>query len=131
MEGRQEDSSFDQETRNRANPRSTAALFQGNWSQLLNCCCEWNISPSKATITQIAEFLYLQRKVKLSVPVVTGCHAVLSHVFSLAGIALAAILIIIKTFSSFKKTCPPREVKPPEQNLSLVLRSLIVFLMYP
>ena len=37
---------------------------------------------------------------------------------------LAVSRIISKIFSSFKKTCPLREVKPPEWNLFLVLRSL-------
>ena len=57
-------------------------------------------------------------------PAVTDCHAIFSHVFSLAGKDLAAICIISRTLSSLEKTCPPREVKPPVWKLSLVLRSL-------
>ena len=49
---------------------------------------------------------------------------VLSHVFFLADIDLASILIISRAISSFKKICPLREVKPLEWNLSLDLRSL-------
>ena len=42
----------------------------------------------------------------------------------MAGTNLVANKIISRKFSSFEKTCPPREVKPPEWNLSLALWSL-------
>ena len=61
----------------------------------------------------LAKFLlYVQRELKLLVPVVKGYHAALGHVFSLAGKDLAANCIISRMFSSFEKTCPLRDVKP-------------------
>ena len=50
--------------------------------------------------------------------------AAFNHVFSLSGMDLVANKVISRMFSSFKKTCPPRETKPPEWNLSLVLGAL-------
>ena len=73
---------------------------------------------------QIAEFLYLLRELKLPVLAVKGYQSALKHVFSLAGANLAASKIFSRMFSSFKKTCPPRGVKPLEWNLSVVLRNL-------
>ena len=99
---------------------STAGRYQRKWSRFFHWCRGWYISLHKATIPQTAESLFLQRGLKLSVPAVKGYCAALNHVFSLAGKDLATNRII----SSFQKTCPPRNVKPPEQNLSLVLRSL-------
>ena len=83
------------------------------------------ISPCKATVLQLAEFfLYQQRELKPSVPVVKGYQVALNHVFSLAGMDLTANEIISRMLSSFKKIYLPGEVKPLEWNLSLVLRSL-------
>ena len=53
-----------------------------------------------------------------------GYCATLNHVFSLAGVIMAANCIVSRMFCSFEKSCPPCEVKPPEWNLSLVLWSL-------
>ena len=57
-------------------------------------------------------------------PPVKGNHAALNHAFSLAGKDLAASRVIRRAFHSFEKTCPSRVVRPPEWNLSLVLKSL-------
>ena len=48
----------------------------------------------------------------------------LTMFFSLTGMDLAAHEIFSRMFSSFKKSCLPRELKPQEWNLSLVFRSL-------
>ena len=44
--------------------------------------------------------------------------------FSLAGMDLVANKIISQLFNAFKKTCPSREVKPPEWDLCMVLKIL-------
>ena len=54
----------------------------------------------------------------------------LNHVLSLGGKDMAASSIISGMFNSFK-TCPPREVKLPEWNLSLLPRSLTCSLHEP
>ena len=77
----------------------------------------------KATILQVAEFfLYLHKGLKLAVSVIKRYRAGLNHVFTLAKIL--PLTGIGKMFSSSEKSCPPREIKLPEWNLSLVLRSL-------
>ena len=67
--------------------------------------------------------MYLQRELKLSIPAVQGYRSAFKLVFSLADTDLTA-KSYGRMFSSFEKTCPPMEVKPPEWNLSLVLSSL-------
>ena len=54
----------------------------------------------------------------------SGSQIMKFYFFFFAGINLAASNIMNKMFSSFEKTCPLREVKLPELNPSLVLRSL-------
>ena len=68
-------------------------------------------------------FLYLLRELKLLVFAVKGYHAAVNHVL-LAEVDLAANQIISRMSRSFEKPCPPREVKPPEWKLSLVLMIL-------
>ena len=61
---------------------------------------------------------------KLSLPEIKCCRAALNHVFALAGIDLAANRVINRMFRSFEKNLLSREIKLPEWNLSLVVRSL-------
>ena len=65
---------------------------------------------------------YLCGELKLSVASVKGYRAALNHVFSLAGVYLAANHVISPMFCGFEKSCPPHEIGPPDWNLSLVLR---------
>ena len=60
----------------------------------------------------------------LSVPAVKGYWAALNHVFSLTGMDLAASSDVSCMFQNFKRSCPPREIRPLDWNLSLVLRCL-------
>ena len=104
---------------------STAAVYLGNWSRVFHWCFGRNLAPCKPTIQQIAEFfLYLHHDLKLLVPSVKGYCAALNHVFLLTRVDLAANKVIGRVLHSFEKSCPPREIWPPELNLSLVLRSL-------
>ena len=103
---------------------STPAVYQGKWSQFFHWCHGWNLSPCKAIFQQIMEFfLYLSNELKLLVPAVKDYGAALKHVFSLAGLDLAANCIICRMFQSFEQSRPPREVRPPDWNISLVLQS--------
>ena len=71
------------------------------------------------------EFLpFLCKELKLSVLAVKGYMAAIDHVFSLAGLDLAANHVISKMFRCFEVSCPPREVWPQDWNLSLDLQSL-------
>ena len=88
--------------------RSTACLYQGKWSRFLHWCHWRNISPCKGTVLQIVKlFLYLWMGLELSVPAVKGYQATLNHVFSLAGMDLAANKIICRMFNCCEKTCAP------------------------
>ena len=48
----------------------------------------------------------------------------LNHVFSLTGMNFASNVVASRMFQSFEKFYAPREVRPPDWNLSLVLRCL-------
>ena len=48
----------------------------------------------------------------------------LKHVLSLIGMDFASDTVVSRLFRSFRKPCPLREVRPPDWNLSLVLRCL-------
>ena len=77
------------------------------------------------TIPQVAEFfLFLHQELGLSVPAVKGYWAALNQVFSLTGMDLAASSVVSQMFHSFKTLCLPREIRPPDWNLSLILRCL-------
>ena len=104
---------------------STTALYRGKWSRFLHWCCGRNLSPCKATVLQMVEFFfYLQRKRNLSVPAAKGYHAVLNHVFSLAGLDHVANCIISRMFHSFKKHAH-RERLSHQNETWLVFQSLI------
>ena len=104
---------------------STAALYQSKWTRFIGWCDRRGVDPFKATIPQIAEFfLFLRQELGLSVPAVKGYRAALNHVFLLTGLDLAASLVVSRMFRHFESSCPPREIRPPDWNLSLILRCL-------
>ena len=73
----------------------------------------------------IAEFLtHLRRDKLLSVSAVKGYRSALNSVFLVRGMDLAASHALSLLLRSFEASCPPRAVRPPEWDLSLVLRSL-------
>ena len=61
---------------------------------------------------------------KLSVPAVKGYRAAHNHVFSLADVLWWPVVSLAGYPAAFEKSCPPRGIRPPEWNLSLVLRNL-------
>ena len=67
---------------------------------------------------------YPQGELQLAFSVVDSYRATLNHVFSLAGVDLAASRVISSVFRSFERSCPPHQINPPDLNLSLVLQSL-------
>ena len=60
----------------------------------------------------------------MCVPKVKGCRAALNHVLSLTEMDLAASTVVSRMFRSFEMLCLPQEMRPPDWNLSLVLRCL-------
>ena len=67
------------------------------------------------SVPQIAEFfLFLCQELSLSVPAVKGYWAILSHVFSLTGMDLAASTVVSRMFHSSGRLCPPQEIRPPD-----------------
>ena len=104
---------------------STAALYQSKWTRFLDWCDRRGVNPCKAAIPEIAEFcLFLHQEPRLSVPVVKEYRVVLNHIFSLTGLDLAARSVVSRMFRHFERSCPSREIRPPDWNLSLVLRCL-------
>ena len=96
-----------------------------SYSRVLHWYLGQNITSCKETALQIAEFfLYLHRELKFTIPAVKVYRSALNHVIALACTDLEANKIISRMFSNFKKSCPPREVKPLNWNLSLVHKSL-------
>ena len=91
----------------------------------LNWCNQRNIDPCKTSVPRIPEFFpFLCRVLGLSVPVVKGYQPTLNHVFSVMGIALAASTIVSRMFRCFESSCRPREIRPLDWNLSLILGCL-------
>ena len=83
------------------------------------------MSPVTATIQQITDFLvYLRREKLLSLSAVKGYCSALNSVFSLRGMDLAASREISMLMRSFAKSSSPQEIRPPEWDVTLVLRSL-------
>ena len=103
--------------------RSTACLYQREWSRFLHWCHGSDIAPYKATAQEIAEIcLYLWKELRLLLPAIKGYRVALNHVFSIAGIDLAANRAISQMLATLKSYLP-REMKPPEYNLPLILKS--------
>ena len=101
---------------------STAALHQSKWTRFLGWCDQWGVDPCKVSVPQIAGFfLYLRQELDLSVPTMKVYRAALNHVFPLTGIDLTGSTVVSQMFCSFKRSCPPQEVRHPNWNLSLVL----------
>ena len=99
-------------------------LHQGKWSRFLRCCCGRNIASCKTTFQELpAFFLYIQKDLKLFVLAIKGCRSALNDVFILYVIDIAVSAVINHMFSGFKRSFPPREIKPPDWKLSLVLRN--------
>ena len=60
----------------------------------------------------------------LSVSAIKGYRLALGQVFVMRGMDLPLAREMAMLFRSFEKSCPPREVKPPQWNVALVLDSL-------
>ena len=65
--------------------------------------------------------MYLCQEFRLSITAVKGYRAALNHIFFLTGMDLAASSLVSRIFHHFARSCPPREIKPPDWNLSLIL----------
>ena len=83
------------------------------------CCCMWGCCIADISV------LYLCMELRFSVPAIKGCRAALNHILSLLGTDLTANWVISKMFSSCKRKCLLREIKPSQWNLAPVLRSLM------
>ena len=73
----------------------------------------------------IADFLiFIRIDENLSLSSLKGYRAAINQVLRHKGIDLAASVEISALTRHFKISCPPVEVKPPQWDLNLVLRSL-------
>ena len=105
--------------------RSTTALYQSKWSQFLDWCGRRDVNPCATSISVIAEScLHLCQDLGFSVTAVKGYRSALNHVFALTGMDLVASKVVSRMFCHFERTCPPREIRPPDWNFSLVLLCL-------
>ena len=104
---------------------SSSRVYDGKWSIFCSWCRKRKIYPSSATVPQVADFLtHLRLDEGLSVSAIQGYRSSLNQVLALKGRDLSTSREISMLIRRFKKSCPPREVRPPEWDLSLVLRSL-------
>ena len=92
----------------------TVCLYHGEWCRSLHRCYGWNIALCKATVPQIAEFLYLHRELKLSVSAKKSYRFPLYCVIAFAGMDLVTNRAISRMFSNFEKSCLFREITPSE-----------------
>ena len=73
----------------------------------------------KAIFQQLAEFLlYLWKELKISVLAVKGYRSTISHIFPLSRMNIAANIVISQIIGNFERSCPPREIKPPDWSVS-------------
>ena len=94
----------------------SASLYQAKWSVLRPC---------KATVPQIADFfVYLTKERTLTTPAIKGYEVTLNMISALKGQKLSENLGIQFLLMNFDRSCHPRELKPPNQNVTLVLQSL-------
>ena len=83
------------------------------------------MAPLHATVSVIADFLvFLRRDKGLSVAAVKGYRAALNSVFALKGMDLAESRELSMLLRSFSKSARPEELRPPQWDVTLVLRSL-------
>ena len=105
--------------------KSAATLSQGKWSRFPYHNVEGIFLHARLLFSRWLTFSSIFcKKLMFTVPAIKWCRAAHNHVFALTGTDLAANRIICMMFSSFEKDCLPRQIKLPEWNLILVLRSL-------
>ena len=104
--------------------KSMASLYQGSHQNIFVGIVQRMLLQDCCPTDNIEFFLYVRRELKLTVLAIKGYGSTLDQVFILTGSDLASNRIISRMFSSFKKSFVPREIKAPEWNISLALRSL-------
>ena len=105
--------------------RSTSRVYQGKWAIFCGWCRRRNLHPQSAPVQRIADFfVHLRRDKGLSVSAIKGYRAALNQVYALKGQDLAQSKELSLLFRSFSISCPPAETRPPQWDVSLVLRSL-------
>ena len=91
--------------------KSSACVHQGRWSTYYCKCHEERITQSKATVQQIADFMFLRREKGLLVLAIKGYQGAVHHFFSLGGIIFVKNQVIAILFQSFEKSCLPCELQ--------------------
>ena len=109
----------------RPHRRSTSLLYQSKWAVFSRWCSQRQISARKATIASVADFLlHLRQDKAMSVSAVKGFRSALAQVFHLRGIDLSTNPEISALIKNFEQEIPPRQLRLPAWDLSLVLNSL-------
>ena len=105
-------------------------MLQTSGTPLLPCTCPRVAGSSVGAINGVSiPAMHLSPSYRssfhgLSGPAVKGYQPALNLVFSLTGMAVAAGTLVSWMFRCFERSCPPRELRPLDWNLSLVLSCL-------
>ena len=104
---------------------SSARVYQSRWKKFSDWCNTRNTHPINASVQLIADFLiFIRVDENLSISTLRGYRAAINQVLRHKGVDLAASVEISALMRHFQMSCPPMEVKPPQWDLALVLRSL-------
>lgn len=109
----------------RCRRQSSCQVYQTKWAVIRRWCSKHNISSSKTSLTQIADFLlYLRTTKGLSSSTMKGYRSILSSVFKNRDLDLSSnqdLSNLIKSFDTSKQT----KVDSVSWNLDVVLKWLM------
>ena len=111
---------------------SSRTEYQLKWSVYRDWCRSEGHIVSRPSLPMIADFLFwLSRSRGLSVSSLLGYRSMLAAVFRFRLPTLSLDPVLRDLIRSFKVDTPPRPVRPPAWDLSLVLRCLNLSLFEP
>ena len=109
-----------------ARRRSSRVNYQLKWSLYRDWCRPHGHSVSRPSLPEVADFLlWLRRSKGLSVSSILGYRPMLSAVFRSVLPGISSDPVIKHLLRSFKVETPPRPLRPPAWDLSMVLRYLV------
>ena len=104
---------------------STSCLYQSRWQIFCGWCRGRGVTPVKATVPVVVDFLiHLRHDKGLSISAVKGYSSALNSVLALKGRDLASSQEITMLLRSFLRSVDPVEIRPPAWDVALVLQSL-------
>ena len=108
-----------------ARHRPSYNIYQLKWSVYRRWCCSESHSISRPSLPKVADFLFwLRRSKNLSISSILGYHPMLSAVFRFKLLGISSDPVLRDLIRSFMVEAPPRPVRPPSWDLTVVLQFL-------